>query len=80
MPIEGQSPALAAFAENLTKQMYPHAKKGHCLVCDQPFSDKNIYSDAGRREAEISQTCETCFDKMYAEPEDECSDENEPAF
>ncbi len=78
--LEGQNPALAAFAEKLTKEMYPDAKAGHCLECKEPFSEKNIYSEAGWREAKMSQLCEKCFDKMFAEDEEDESSEEEPAF
>lgn len=39
-----------------------------CVVCKQP---PVFYTDAGRREYEISGVCEMCFDKMFPPDEDE---------
>lgn len=35
-----------------------------CILCKQVFSDKNVYSDEGWKETEITQMCELCFDKV----------------
>lgn len=40
--------------------------KGLCFVCGQPALPR-CYSDAGRREFQISGTCELCFDAMFQE-------------
>jgi len=42
--------------------------KGLCVICEEPAT---WYSEAGRREYWLSGTCEPCFDRMFAEPEDE---------
>lgn len=39
--------------------------EGLCNVCRQPFTDKNVHTEAGWRETKISNTCEDCFDKMF---------------
>jgi hypothetical protein len=38
--------------------------KGVCISCHQP---PTFYSDAGRREYNISALCEPCFDNMWKE-------------
>lgn len=40
---------------------------GICVLCRQPA---RFYSEAGRREFEISGLCEYCFDRITAEPEE----------
>ena len=45
---------------NKTKQ----TKSDRCVWCNHPFSDKNVFSDLGWREVEISQMCEKCFDSI----------------
>lgn len=47
------------------------APKGNCVSCKQPFSNINVFSDAGWRETEISQMCEKCFDQMFADMSEE---------
>lgn len=42
---------------------------GHCISCKEPFSDTNVYSEAGWRETRISQMCEKCFDRCTEEQE-----------
>lgn len=54
--------------------------KGLCLVCGLPALER-CYSDAGRREYQISTMCEKCFDECTMEPEDAYDDfdqESEP--
>ncbi|CAB3758458.1 hypothetical protein LMG29542_03344 [Paraburkholderia humisilvae] len=35
-----------------------------CRCCGQPFSDANVYSEAGWIETRISGLCEVCFDTI----------------
>ena len=49
-----------------------------CLNCGQPFSNKNVFTEAGWRETKISGFCESCFDKLFAETSDEGADESDP--
>jgi hypothetical protein len=42
--------------------------KGLCVVCGEPALAK-CYSEAGRREYQISGSCESCFDEMFKEEE-----------
>lgn len=42
-----------------------------CILCKQPFSDKNVHSEAGWREIHISHMCEDCFDEVVKETDDE---------
>lgn len=41
-----------------------------CILCKEPFTDKNVYSAAGWCETKITQMCELCFDKVTKEPEE----------
>ena len=41
-----------------------------CWKCGRPALE-HCYSNAGRREVFISGICEECFDKMFAEEEEE---------
>lgn len=73
------------FAEQVIQglQQILDARTSHqtwCLVCKQEtFFERHgqalrpghIYSDAGRREFEISHTCEWCFDRATYSPDDE---------
>lgn len=37
----------------------------HCIQCKQKFSDKNVFTEAGKAETKISQICEKCFDALF---------------
>lgn len=41
--------------------------EGICNVCREPFTEKNVHTEAGWREVKISNTCEDCFDEMFSE-------------
>ena len=51
---------LKIFQDKL-KKMVGEAPKGICIFCKKPFTDENVYTDAGWRETRISQMCEKCF-------------------
>lgn len=40
-----------------------------CIFCHMDAL-QNCYSDAGRRETEISQLCERCFDDIFKDEEE----------
>jgi len=40
---------------------------GSCIHCGEPFSAKNVFTQAGWRETRISGYCEACFDLLFAE-------------
>lgn len=42
-----------------------------CRSCRQPFSDANVYTEAGWLETQISGMCEVCFDLVTDIPDDE---------
>lgn len=75
MAIEGQHPDIRAFADQLAKDecgitQTEAWEKGICVECKQPAL-ANCYSDAGRREYQISAMCEKCFDALAEEYEEE---------
>ena len=75
MPIEGQNPKIRVFADNLAKEATGITQteawgKGICVECKQPALPK-CYSEAGRKEYNISAMCEVCFDALFAEPEED---------
>ncbi len=40
------------------------APRIYCRNCREPFSDANVYSEAGWVETRISGLCELCFDAI----------------
>ena len=48
-----------------------------CMDCQQPFEwGKNIHTEDGVKEAELSGMCEECFDDLFSEDDmDEQNDE-----
>lgn len=54
-----------AFASGIYGMTASEARnKGICIHCKQP---PKLYSEAGRREYQISGLCELCFDEITAE-------------
>lgn len=43
----------------------------HCINCKEPFTIKNVHTQEGARETQISSLCEDCFDKITLGLEDE---------
>ncbi len=41
-----------------------------CVHCGEPFSGKNVFTEAGWKETRISGYCEACFDLLFAETDD----------
>ncbi len=58
---------LKQFKNELAVDAYGMAPDGKvCIECrNPPVRGKNIQTDAGQREFEISGLCETCFDKIF---------------
>lgn len=54
----------------LPEQMKARLQAGVCISCGEPFTDKNVLTNAGWKETRISQTCARCFDALF-------DDENE---
>lgn len=48
-----------------------HVTHAACVKCKERFSDLNCRTEAGWQETQISGLCESCFDEITAEPEDE---------
>lgn len=36
-----------------------------CFICDEPFTEKNCFTDSGWKETQISGFCESCFDGVF---------------
>ncbi len=60
----------------LTSERAPRTR---CVCCGEPFSDANVYSEAGWIETQISGLCEVCLDTLAEliarEDDDDQSDE-----
>jgi hypothetical protein len=59
--------ALSKMATGMTKS--EAHQKGVCINCKLPNVLSRCYSDAGRREYQISGMCEKCFDELFTESE-----------
>lgn len=46
-------------------------KYTECIQCKEPFSKENVFTQEGARETQISGMCEKCFDKLFADVDDE---------
>lgn len=67
-----KSPQIQEFIDNMARLAFGHAPSdipGHCISCKEPFSDSNVFSEAGWREIKISGLCERCFDEITMEAE-----------
>ncbi len=52
-------------------------RRFHCRCCGLPFSDANVFSDAGWLETQISGLCEVCFDTYGEMPVNDNADHPE---
>lgn len=68
--------SLQDFKDAVETEVHGETKDGHCVSCKAPFSDQNVHSEAGWRETKISKTCEDCFDRICAEPEEEMEEDD----
>lgn len=62
---------LEEFKDRMSKEIFGTSKSegqrhGLCISCKQDALSK-CYSDAGRREYQISGLCEECFDALFKE-------------
>ena len=48
-----------------------------CVICGEPFTEKNVFTEAGWREIRISGFCEVCFDRATLEVEEDNEPEKE---
>ena len=67
MSIKDQNSQLAAFARALDSEIYGSTPQGCCKKCKEPISHKNVFTEGGWKEVEISGLCEVCWDKLFAE-------------
>lgn len=51
----------------IIEQEVGKAPPGCCVSCKEPYSDKNVFTQAGWRETLLSGLCEKCFDSMFQE-------------
>lgn len=77
-PFGSASALLQAEADRQAREgMRPGALKTSCGICGKPFvfgtvdSDANVYSMAGARETQITGTCESCFDGLFEDLDDD---------
>lgn len=54
----------------LFTRLYGETEPGHCVKCKQPYSDANVFTEAGWRETKLSGFCEACWDETFSEEED----------
>jgi hypothetical protein len=64
------SETLMTFKTPTREQVIERTLSGKCILCANPFTSDNVYTDAGWRETQISHTCEKCFDALFADDED----------
>lgn len=67
---------LRDFQDNLSKMVTGMTKsealeKKICIECKRPDPLARCKTELGRREYFISGMCEECFDKLFAEPDEE---------
>lgn len=55
----------------LKKDLFGEVVDNHCVDCKQEFTNKNVFSEAGWRETQITGLCEKCFDRLTIYDEDE---------
>lgn len=41
-----------------------------CIKCNEPFTDKNVFTPAGWKEIQISGYCEKCYDEIFPDHDD----------
>lgn len=58
------------FEKSLNEGITINSSQGVCVCCNKPFTDENVYSEAGWRETKITQMCEKCFDDATLSDED----------
>jgi hypothetical protein len=46
-------------------------KYEECICCKQPFNTINTFTEAGWKETQTSGMCETCFDELFEDMEQE---------
>ena len=51
-------------------------KYSQCICCGEAFSENNVFTEAGWREAKISGMCEECFDALFNDDQDLDEDNN----
>lgn len=51
----------------MVNRLYP---KHGCVVCNQLFSDTNVFTDLGYKEIFLSGMCEACFDRLFQDEEE----------
>ena len=42
-----------------------------CILCKEPFTESNVYTDLGWKETQVSGMCEKCFDECFMDNEDD---------
>ena len=47
----------------LNKELFPDL----CVICHQPFTDENVFTELGWKETKISHICEKCFNRLFSD-------------
>ena len=58
-------------ATTFGEQGLERKRAGVCVKCGEPFTDKNVHTEAGWKETKISNMCEDCFNSIFEGAEDE---------
>lgn len=67
-----KSPEIQEFIDGMARLAFgaaPSDVPGCCIQCREPFTAKNVFTDAGWRETKISGLCEQCWDNLFKEEE-----------
>ena len=54
----------------LPEELRKRINSGVCIKCAKPFTDDNVFTNAGWRETRLSQMCEVCFDGLFEDEDD----------
>lgn len=61
-----KSPEMQQFCDDVVELLFGPTPEGCCVFCKQP-PKLETFTEAGKREWEISHICEPCFDQEFKE-------------
>ena len=68
--MKNQNPEITKFLHAINPELAEAQAADVCYVCKQPFTEANVFTEAGWNEVRISQMCEACFDGLFADEAD----------